>query len=750
MKIIKSWLKEYIDSGLSDDDLAAKLVETGTEVEKIMQTLDSNIVVAKILKIKPHPNADKLQITSVTDGSDTFTVVCGAKNIKKDMIVPLAKIGTKIGDITISRADLRGIVSEGMLCSERELGVGEDHSGIMELSNDFEIGKPLNEYIPGETIFELEIVPNRGDCQSHVGIAREVGAIVGKSITKEPIELNMSGKKSTEILSVRIESKKCLQYQARILENIKIGQSPEWLQKRLCLLGLKPINNVVDVTNYVMFDLGQPLHAFDYDKVQNKEIVVRLAKAGEKLTTLDEKTVVFSGTELVIADKTAPIAVAGIMGGLDSGISDSTSTIVLESAVFDPKSIRDTSKKLGLKSDASYRYERGIDEGGVEYALNKAAKLIKETAGGSILSGIVKDGAAPEKQSLPIDYANINKILGTSFKEIEIDSFLKKVYFDVQKGTAYIPLYRHDIDVWQDLAEEVGRMYGISNIKPISLPKSKSVRLSPYHKKELIKDKLINIGFTEVYSYSFLSAKDVEAAQVETKGLVEVANPVQPENKYLRSSLIPKLILAIAKNPSFDRTALFEIGNVFSNKDESTNLAVVCAGKQAEKNIEEAKKIIDELLKTKLEIKSLDRDKLKRFKIKKPQVFYFELTISERLIALKLNDSDLRFKIKNETIHYRPVSRFPSVTRDLAFVLDKAIKASDISNDIYEISDKINRVELFDEYTSDKLGADKKNVAYHLYIQDLEKTMNDKEADGIIEQVTNNITKKYKAKLRTD
>jgi len=750
MKIIKSWLKEYIDYDLPDTELISKMVEAGTEVENVIQTLDDNVVVAKIENIKAHPNADKLQIAEVTDGEDTYTIVCGAKNIKTGMIVPLAKIGTHIGDFVISKADLRGILSEGMLCSERELGVGEDNAGIMLLSEDLVLGKPLNHYIPSETIYELEITPNRGDCLSHVGIARELGAIINKNVIKPPIELAMSGKKATDLLSVEIIDKKlCSQYQARILDDITIAPSPKWLTDRLTLLGLKPINNVVDVTNYIMFDLGQPLHAFDYSQVQGKQILVRRAEKDEKLLTLDEKEAVFSGKELLIADKQGPIAVAGIMGGLNSGISETTKTIVLESAVFDRKSIRKTSKDLLLKSDASYRFERGIDEGGVEYALNKAAKLIKEIAGGSILSGIVKDGVSPTKQIMPVDYLNINKILGESLPNDSIDTYLKRVGIEAKDKTALMPLYRHDLEVWQDLAEEVGRIYGYSNIVPQKLPEAKTANDTFYHKKEYLKDKLCAVGYSEVLSYSFLSGKDVEAAKLDAKDLVEVANPVQPENKFMRNSLIPKLLFAVAKNPSFDSTPLFEIGNIFTGKKESTSLGIVCAGKNAKSQIEEASLLISTLLKSEINVTSLNRDELQRFKIKKPEVLYFEVNLTNELPKLKATESELKLSIKKDVVHYRPVSRYPSITRDLAFVLDKKVKASEVSNDIYEISNNINRVELFDEFASDKLGTNKKNLAFHLYIQDVDKTMNDKEADEIIKNIVKNISKKYDAKLRT-
>ena len=532
---------------------------------------------------------------------------------------------------------------------------------------------------------------------------------------------------------------------------MKIGESPEWLKNRLIAVGAKPINNIVDVTNYIMLDLGHPLHAFDYEKIGGKKIIVRRAKSNEDIVSLDGEVRAFDKDVLVIADAAKPVAVAGVMGGLDSEITDSTKTVVLEAAVFDSKSIRKTAKKLNMMTDASYRFERGIDTNLIEYVINKAAKLIADVSGGLVLSGIVKAGEKPEEAFLKIEYTKINQLLGTNLEDNEINSILKSLGFDVINDQVKVPSWRHDIEVWQDLAEEVGRIYGYDKITLYPVPKTNAPKKSEYYKKEAIKDILTEAGFVEVYNYSFMSEDDLKAVNIESKDLLEVANPLQPENKYLRKTLVPGLLKTIAKNSAFDPITIFEVGNVFTKTSESSHLAIAASGKNARKLIDTAAEALAGRLNIKastFNISEMKREDLVKFKIRKEMTCIVEIDLAEVLKKAKFDEKSLKLSVSKKNIHYRPISKYPSVTRDLAFLADKTVKSDEIIDLIYEQSDLINRVELFDEFASDKLGVGKKNIAFHIDLQHQTKTLTDKEADEVISQSVLAVQKKFKAKLR--
>lgn len=749
MIVSLEWLKDYIKFDLPAEELAAKLSVSGTEVEAINKGLDENIVVAEILEIRKHPNADRLQIAVVTDGNKNYTVVCGAPNIAVGQKVPLAKIGAKLPEFEIKKSVIRGEESEGMLCAEDELGLGEDHSGIIILPKDSSVGTLVSEYLGGETTLDLEITPNRGDCLSHIGIAREIGAILGTAFKKEPISLNMGSANINERYSVSIEENEiCNQYMARYISGVKVGPSPKWLQDRLKAVGAKPINNVVDVTNYVMLDLGQPLHSFDADAIGGKEIIIRKNRKSEKITTLDdvERTL---DESVVIADKKKAIAIAGIMGGKDTEVKQNTKNILLESAEFNRKAIRKSSKKLSLVTDASYRFERGIDSGSVEYALNKAAKMIQEIAGGQIYSGIAKAGHKPEQFSLGIQYDKINKLCGLSLPDSVINRILNTLGFEIKDETTFVPLWRHDIEYWQDLAEEIARINGYENIIPIPLKPVRATKKSDYYTKEQIKNILIDCGISETINYPYISEGEAKSQKLNVEDLLEIKNPIQPENKYLRNSIIPGLLKSVAKNPAFDGIYLFEIGKIFNKNSEKQSLGIITAGKNAKNIIENALSNINKALKKKFkEIVEVEKDELNKYKIKKSNVFFAEIILDEKVLSrVKITDSAL--KLSKKIISYSPVSKYPAITRDLAFVVSEKTDPVEIGNVISGTSERITWVELFDEFASDKFGKGKKNVAFHINIEHPDRTMTDREADDIIKKVIKSIEEKFKAKLRS-
>lgn len=741
MKISRNWLNDFVDIKISDQILEEKLSLSGTLVEDVLNTIDSKIIVAKIKTVSPHPSADRLQIATIFDGSKDLQIVCGANNIEPGQTVPLATIGAQINGLKIKKVDIRGIESFGMLCSEKELGLSEDHAGIKILPENYEIGKPLNSYINNDTVFDLEITPNRGDCLSHLGIAREISTITGAKLVLEEKEDRRDSNSDQKITVDLKDSALCPQYMAQVIGGVKVGESPKWLKDRLLTLGQKPINNIVDITNYILFDLGQPLHAFDFDKIEDK-IVVRLAQRDEQIESLDGSKRILSDKDLVIADSKKSIAIAGLIGGANSQVEESTKDIIIEAAEFDPVSVRKTSKRLNLSTEASYRFERGIDSGGLARSLDKAVKMILEIAGGKI-GPRTAIGELPTQKPVEFNYEKINQILGLNIEKKQVDSILSSLGLSVSSNQAAVPYWRKDISCWQDLAEEVGRIYGYDKIKPLTIPKTLIPKKSKYYQKEAIKDILVDCGFSEVSNYVFLSEKDLTIAKIESRDLLEVSNPLQLENKYLRNSLIPHLLKNIAKNPSFDPIALFEIGSVFTKEKEKTFLGLAVSGKGAQNMLDEVRKKLGDLI----SIDQISRQDLESFKIRKPVVYVGEVDVdsiikeNSQLEGRELGSSEIIF-------NYKPISKYPPVVRDLAFIVDRSLKSGDISQKILDCFDKVIIVDLFDEFYQEKIGLDKKNLAYHIYLQDLSRAMTDEEVDLIIKEIVKKVEQEFNGKIR--
>jgi len=771
MKILKSWLKEYVEIKQSDEELDDLLSFSGTLVESVESGIDSKIIVAEIKEVLPHPNADKLRLARVFDGGGELIVVCGAPNIEAGQKVPLAKVGARIGEIEIKKAEIRGEVSFGMLCSQKELGLGDDHTGIYILPDDYKVGEPLNKYIESDSVFDLEITPNRGDCLSHLGIAREVAALTDQKNKFDPQEY-LKLAKPGKGLAIEIQNPEhCFKYSAAVIKNVEIKESPQWLKDRLVALGAKPINNVVDITNYVMLDLGQPLHAFDADKLlplrqgsggssgsqanTDRKIIVRDATEGEEIITLDGVERKLKSGMLVIADEKKAIALAGVMGGENTQIDETTKDIVLESAVFERRVTRKTAKDLQLISEASYRFERGIDSKITEVALLKAAKMVLELTGGELVESVIDTAVEPQNDWIKVEYTKINDLLGTALSDEQINDYLKSLGFEFKEEMVLSPTWRHDVFLWQDLAEEIARLYGFKNIKFEPVEKSAKAEPSFYYYKEHLKDLLVEEGFTEVSTYPFLSEMDLAAAQVKASDLLEVANPVQKENKYMRNSLKPGLLKAIAKNPTFDPVMIFEVGNVFSLDQENTHLGIAISGKGAGKTAEELVEKLAEKIgcaKDLFKLVELNRDELTRFKIKKTNTVICEVDFKPLIEAMKASAVEPSFRhpeLDSGSIKYRPVSKFPPVSRDLAFVVSKKISLTEIRNEILEISEKIVLVEPFDEYISDKFGAGKKSVAFHIWLEEKDKTLSDAEADREIKKIIDALKDKFGAELRS-
>ena len=747
MQVLFSWLKDYVEVEQDESKIADLLTLSGTSVESIIRKLDDNIVVGEIKEILPHPNADRLQIAKVSNGIEDLQIVCGAPNIAIGQKVPLALVVTKLENFEIKRAEIRGVESFGMMCSEIELGIGCDHSGIKILPDNYKIGEKINKYITGDSVFDIEITPNRGDCLSHLGIAREIAAVTNRQLkSPQPLKIDCQEKEEFKIEITDID--KCPQYSAILIKNIKVGQSPEWLVKRLNSLGAKSINNIVDITNYIMLDWGQPLHAFDADKINNRTIFVRPARKGELLQLLDGKTINLNENNLVIADTTKALALAGVMGGKNSEVDETTKNILIESAEFNAINVRKTSKLKGISTEASYRFERGIDSGKVLESAKYAAQKITEICGGEILQ-MIYEGQKPNQKLVKFESDKINSLLGASLTKTEMIEIFSKLEFVVNGSEVNVPLWRHDINIWQDLAEEIGRIYGFSKIEKKEVGKSSLIENNEYLIKEKTKDLLANCGFSESLNYVFLSQKDIAIAKLNADDLLELINPIQQENKYLRNSLIPGLLKNVAKNPSFDPILLFEIGHVFNKKEETTNLSIVASGKQAKQRIESC---IDDLekglqIKLKTQIDKIEREELIDYKIRKPEVYFIEMNIDIITKNAKLTNKIIQ---ENENIiNYRPISKFPPAVRDLAFIVSKNINNEDIIKTIYKEVDKLLLADLFDEFVSEKIGIDQKSLAYHIYLQDMEKALSDSEVNEIISKIINILKDKFKAQLRS-
>lgn len=750
MKYNYTWLKEYYKTDDSAQKTSDLITELGSEVEPAcLNTIDPNVIAVRITSISRHPNADKLQLATVSDGNSEVTVVCGAKNIREGQVVPYARPGAKLNGLEVKEVEIRGVKSPGMLLSERELGISNEHTGIKILNKDVHIGLPVSEVIAQDEIIEAEITPNRGDLLSHFGMARDLSAKAGRRLNKPNLEIEEEGSNSNKEIRIEVKSEECSLYIARVIKGVKIGPSPQWLKDRLISCGVNSVNNVVDITNYIMLDLGHPLHAFDAKKILGGQIVVSEIDRECEVMCLDNKARALIPGMLCINDSKRPIAIAGVMGLKCSEIDEDTTDVILEAAVFNPKSVRKTAKLLGVRTEASYRFERGVDDRGTSYAIKKAAKMIVEVAGGKILSGEVVAGKVKKQSNVRVEYKKISNLIGHNYSKEQINKILESLGFEVNEDYAYIPSWRHDINIWQDLVEEVARLGGLDKIVPAYLPAKEVPKSGDYYKKEKIKDILVQMGLDEAITYTFLSEKDIQAAKIGTGNLIEVANPIQIENRYLRNSLVPGLLKVIAKSPSFDDIEIFELGRIFDNNSERESLAIVSCGKSARTVDKIVKKFSDQIgiNYDMFKVYKIDRDELKRFKIKKPVVYVAEAEVSKVLNKAKLPNLDIKDKF--EAVKYRPISKYPPVSRDIAFILSRNHSLESIKEVIFYSSEAVVLAEPFDEFIDDRFGKDKKSVAFHIYLQDMDKTMSDQDAERELSKVIKTLRNKFQAEIRS-
>lgn len=595
------------------------------------------------------------------------------------------------------------------------------------------------------SVLDLEINPNRGDCLSVLGIAREVAALYNLKVKMQNAKTMPEGKIEEGAIDKNIEvtisePNICPRYSARVISNIEIKPSPAWLQKRLSSFGFRPINNIVDITNYVMVATGQPMHAFDLDKIKNGEMKIGLTQEKEELITLDGKHHKLPKDTIVIRDSEKIYDLAGIMGGYSSGVDEKTQIIVLQAAIFNPILIRRVSKKLAHVTDASYRYERGVDYEGTILSIDLGASLIKESVPAAKIGKLIDKKEMDRKETeISLNENKVNELIGINSSREMMVEYLKRLGFTENGDKFVVPSYRvYDVKIWQDLAEEIARIYGYENIDVKYFDKKDDIKINDeWTKREAIKNILFELGFTEIYSTSFIDEKHINLLGFNIEKTKQIENPLSPETQYLRPSVISSLLLSVSRNPWAPEIAIYEIGKVFYEDQEYWQVGIATVGKSSNK-IQEALKSLNVVT----DIKNIEQTILDYYKIRRSvNIVTFEL---EQVKAL---DN----KIKNiiSTNRYHEISKYPPTVRDLAFIADANVKSDEIQNTIKEMSEKIIIVELFDEFTSEKFGQNKKNMAYHIWLEDLKGPMSEEEVNIIIKTIIETIEEKFGAKLRS-
>jgi phenylalanyl-tRNA synthetase beta chain len=593
------------------------------------------------------------------------------------------------------------------------------------------------EKLGDDYVLDFEITPNRGDCLSILGMAREIAALHNSELrikNYEVKETDINKKISVIVFDLKI----CPRYTARVIDNTEIKESPKWIKEKLATYGFRSINNIVDITNYVMVATGQPMHAFDYDKIKDGLMNLRFSKKGEEVTTLDGKNYVLPDGAAIIEDHEKIYDLAGIMGGYKSEVDEKTKTIILQAAIFDPKVIRKASKYLNCITDASYRYERGVDSEGPVLALDMAIKLIIETSSQANVGELVDIGEKYKPTRIEIEPDKINHLLGIKLSSDEINGSLKRLGFKITDNSALVPSFRfYDIKIWQDLAEEVARIHGYNNLGKNNLDLSSANVNREFTSTEKLKDILVELGFTEIYSYSFAEKNKLELLGFNPDDQPQIEKPLSPETEYLRPSLLPSLLSAIARNPWSPEVNIFEMEAVFSKTEEKWQLGIATIGK-SDAILQEALKSLN--LGGKIE--NVDQKILDQYKIRRA-VKYIIVDIEK----IKLPIGDYSLEISQNK--YKPISKYPPTVRDLAFIVASEVKASDIIQTILKVDKHILLAECFDEFSSEKFGSGKKNVAFHIWLQDVEKVLSDTETTNITKKIIDKISSQYNATLRS-
>ncbi|OGU69886.1 MAG: phenylalanine--tRNA ligase subunit beta [Ignavibacteria bacterium RBG_16_36_9] len=798
MKISLNWIKEYVNlDGISTEEIVDKLTMSGLEVEDYVDQNKkyAGIIVGFVKDVQNHPNADKLSVCTVYDGKSDLQVVCGAPNVKEAQNVVFAPIGSIIpkGIIEMKKVKIRGIESNGMICAEDELELGDDHSGILVLNDDLSAGTSISKALKlNDVILEIAITPNRPDALSHIGVARDLSAIFNREFRIPKLDFQESQQDINQLATVEIEDKiNCPRYSAKVVTGLTIKESPEWLQNKLTKIGLRPINNVVDVTNFVLHELGQPLHAFDLDQLAGKKIIVKSLTEELKFTTLDSKQRILPQGTMMICDGKREVAIAGVMGGENSEVTQSTKNILIESAYFNPTSIKRTSKKLQLSSDSSYRFERGTDPSNTVFAVQRAAQLIGSIAGGEITKGVIDEYPVKIKQQeITFRLARMKKLLGYEVQKAEVIKIFQKLGINLLKDMGellevIVPTHRPDIEREADLIEEVARIAGYEKIPVIE---KGSITLHKRKDDFELEDKIIEsavaLGFNEMVNNPLIP----ESKAKITGSPIEIANPQSQDMAYLRTSLLVSALPVISNNIKKGEKdiAVFEIGNVFeklkdnlnsfSDFEEKKKLLLIITGKkqsrhwysaETEYDIFDLKGLINSFL-SKFSLDNVLNDSYNSIQNK---IYDYQFTVNIKDLpfgvggkvsksVLKMFDInqpvfsfecylDIFKQLSGERRTFRELLKYPKVYRDIAFLFDKSINYISIKEFILEeSSDILKSVELFDLFESKEISDNKKSMAFNLEYFDFNRTLTDEEVDKDFQSLINKVTKKFNAILR--
>lgn len=798
MRISLNWLREFVDIDDDVDRLADELTMLGLEIEAVERIGAglSDVVVGQIKSIEPHPDADNLVVCQTDVGqSAPLQIICGATNMSVGDKVPTAIEGSTLaGGFKIKRRKMRGIESQGMMCAADELGIGSDHSGLLILPPDTPIGADALEFLGlNDIVFEIEITPNRGDWAGMIGVARELAALHGAKMRLPDIELKESAQDAHALSSVTIEDPDlCPRYAGRVITGVKIAPSPLWLCKRLVAAGQRPINNIVDITNFVLLETGHPLHAFDYNNLHENRIVVRRAKQNETLETLDEQSRKLSTEMLVIADADHAVALAGIMGGADSEVGEETTDIFLESAYFHPPSVRSTARALGMNTEASQRFQRGADPEMALWALDRAAFLMQELAGGTIAKGRIDEYPKPlQENELRLRYARTGQLLGIAVPPEEQRSILERLGFtvatsDAESCTLRVPLRRHDVSHEADLIEEIARVYGYDKI-PVTLPAVRQTELlfAPQEKKlRELRNYLTAIGLTEVMSMTFSNPAEAENARLpeERRHFVTLQNPLSENYTGMRTSLIPGMLSIISANirKGVHDIAVFETGPVYTPvegqelPDEPYRCVVALSGSPGGKHwsaparrtdFYDLKGYAEATLEylgaastlesaqiptyhpracARIVVNTKDIGTMGEVSPKVLQAFDIEQPVY-------LLDLDLQYllDLNPRPAAFTPPPTLPPSLRDIAITVDKSIPAGDLQDTARKAGGKfLSKVEIFDVYTGKQVPENKKSVALSLVFQAPDRTLTDNDTDKSCDKILSALRKKHGAELR--
>lgn len=805
MQVSINWLNKYVNTrGLTPDQLADKITKSGIEVDGVHYVGEplEKVVVGHVVSLEKHPKADKLSVCQVDVGNETLQIVCGAPNVAEGQYVPVALPGAVLpGDFEIKKVTIRDVESNGMICSLEELGIKEQFipdnakDGIFVFEDEVTVGEEVNNLLNiDDAVLEFDLTPNRADCLSMIGVAYEVAAILDEEIHLPEESISPIEESSKDYIQVTVEDKELAPYYgAYMIKNVKVKPSPLWMQNYLIASGVRPINNVVDITNYVLLEYGQPLHAFDYDRLGTKEILVRAAKDGEKIVTLDGQERELTSEHVLITNGKEGIAIAGVMGGENTEVIDSTTTVLLEAAYFNPLAIRKASQHTKLRSDASNRFEKGVDPNRVHLAALRACELLEKYADGEVLKdSVIFDALDRSERNVTVSLSEVNRRLGTEISEEEMKNILRKLRFTYEQNEdlyeVTIPTRRGDITIFEDMLEEVARIYGYDNL-PFTLPASASrpgkltFRQATIRK---VKRLLQGLGLSETITYSLTSKKLLEKLispeyEINSLGVVQLAMPLSEDHEYMRLSLLPHILQSVAYNRSRRErdVALFEIGSIYLSKEknkqpeELLRLSGSITGKWLEHEWQQEAKAVDFFV-----VKGIT-DTL--FKYLNLEVTYVQSELPDlhpgRCATITINGKPIGFvgqihprlakemklgetyvfdlnleKIISEIDQepsYEKIPRYPSVTRDVAFVVDKEVSAYDIEKEIFKLgSPLVTSVKVFDLFEGEGLPEDKKSLAYRLVFQDKTRTLEDKEVEKSFNNIIEQVNEKFFAYIR--